>query len=273
MPKRYTGHPGCAASLRLPSLYRDGYLKKVHLVTALQTYCDHFSPLGNVILFLLHENHTCCWQCAWLGPTLGWKLLLPLPLSTNRHMDSTAKVENFLRTAVRNGIMPGSSEGCIEIAAGWGVEHTISMYSIAILPGWSHFFMPPTRLKVHSLQPNPFDTLRLRWVDNLWGRAPAVPRTGQASRIRGAESASAGCVETAGLFSQRTSRNATCRALVLRQIGFASLEKQESRSRGSNRRFFGGMCLTLFDEISWSWKGCPPFSSSLVHEFADSPII
>ena len=135
VPKRYTGHPGCAASLRLPSLYRDGYLKKVHLVTALQTYCDHFSPLGNVIVFLLHENHTCCWQCAWLGPTLGWKLLLPLPLSTNRHMDSTAKVENFLRTAVRNGIMPGSSKGCIEIAAGWGVKHTISMYSIAI-PTW-----------------------------------------------------------------------------------------------------------------------------------------
>jgi hypothetical protein len=84
---------------------------------------------------------------------------------------------------------------------------------------------------------------------------PLRPRTGRAahgpSRIRGAESASAGCVETAGLFSQRTSRNATCRALVLRQIGFASLEKQESRSRGSNRCFFGGRvwhCLTRYHE-------------------------
>ena len=58
MPKRYTGHPGCAASLRLPFLYRDGYLKKVRLVTALQTYCDHFSPLGNVIVFFAPwESH------------------------------------------------------------------------------------------------------------------------------------------------------------------------------------------------------------------------
>lgn len=136
MPKRYTGNPGCAASLRLPFLYRDGYLKKVHLVTVLQTYCDHFSPLGNVIVFfLLHENHTCCWQCAWLGPTLGWKLLLPLPLSTNRHMNSTAKVENFLRTAVRNGITPGSSKGCIEMLPVGGSNIQSPCIQLRSLPG------------------------------------------------------------------------------------------------------------------------------------------
>ena len=134
-------------------------------------------------------------------------------------------------------------------AAGWGVKHTISMYSIAI-PTWMIPFLyaanqaESTQLAAKSFW-HPASSLSWQPLRPRKGRAAHGP-----SRIRGAESASAGCLETAGLFSQRTSRNATCRALVLRQIGFASLEKQESRSR-SNRCFFGGcvwQCLTRYHE-------------------------